>query len=228
MRLYHIATFLLVSLVASPIAHAAIVVQYDTVASTTSATIAATSADSSVSADLLAAGSGLTANAGSTYNWRGFDTANDSFTAAVGAGDFFTWGFDVSSGMIDLTDLDMRWDRSGSGPDDLELQVSVNGGTGISLLTHDYGDSGSGVDFTGVDLTSVPTLNSGDSVVFTLAAFNSESSGGTFDLETVDFGGTDPRSLRVNGTITAIPEPGSVAFLAIGMAGIYGVRRRRR
>lgn len=203
-------------------AQAAVVTQYNTAGGT--ASLAPFAADASVSADNLVAGSGLTTLNFSTFNHSGWDTASTSFGDAVAANDFITWGFDVTSPVtIDLTTMDTRWDRSGSGPDDFEIQVSVNGAPGITVLTHDYQDSGSGVNFLGVDLSAIPTLGLGDSVVFTLAAFNSESSGGTFDLETITFpGGND--SIVINGDIV-VPEPASMALLAAGL-GVIGLRRR--
>lgn len=207
--------------------YAAIVLQYNTAASTDNPSLAPASADAAVTATNLSAGSGLTAANGSTYNWNQWDPASVSFADAVAANDFWTWGFTVSgNATVALEDFDIRLDRSGTGPDDFEIQASVNGGAGVSLLTHDFGDSASGVDFTAVSLAALPTLNNGDSVVFTMAAFNSEGTGGTFDLETVDFGGSDPRALRINGTVTAVPEPSSLALLAV--AGVAGAIRRRR
>lgn len=215
--------FSLVAAIAGPISQAATIVEYQTAPSSDSATISPSVSDAAVSGDSLATGGGLTSATGGTYNWSGWDTANTTFAAAVTAGDFWSWGFDVTADVtIDLTAMDIRLDRSGTGPDDFEIQVSVNGGTGISILTYDYADSGSGVDFVGIDLSSVPSLVQGDSVVFTMAAFNSEGSTGTFDLETVDFGGDDPRSIRITGTV---PEP-SAALL--GACGLLGLFRRRR
>ncbi|MDA8563705.1 PEP-CTERM sorting domain-containing protein [Mariniblastus sp.] len=204
-----------------------IVVEYTTAGSTSS--IAANSNSSAfVTADDLVAGSGLNEQTFSTFNFTGWDTTSTTFAAAVAANDFWTWGFDVSTPgtSIALTTLETRLDRSGSGPDDFEIQGSVNGGTPISLLTFDFEDSGAGVNFTGVDISALGTVVTGDSVEFTFAAFNSESDAGSFDLETLTFpGGTD--SLQVNGDFTsAVPEPTCTALL--GLAGLAGVVRRRK
>ena len=217
-------------------ASAATLVQYDTAASTSNATIAASTVATGLAADDLSAGGGLTANSGGTYNWRGWNDDNPtaSFADAVGDGDFWSWGFDVTDALnVDLTSFDIRLDRSGTGPNQFEIQASVNGGTGISLLSDDFGTSSSGRDYVGIDLTALGTLTQGDSVVFTLAAFGVDSGGGssagTFDLETVDFNGPDERSIRIEGTTSAVPEPGTIAGLfSLGLAGAVAGRRRRR
>ena len=72
------------------------------------------------------------------------------------------------SGIYYLATMDIRLDRSGTGPDDFEIQASVNGGTAVSLLTHDFNDSANEVEFTNVDLSAIGALTQGDSVVFTL------------------------------------------------------------
>ena len=204
-------------------AFGAIIVQYDA-ASPNTYTVAPVITDASVAGDNLVAGAGLTSTNFSTFNFTGFDVASTSFADAVAANDAWTWGFDVTAPAttIDLTTLDIRVDRSGTGPDDFEVQVSVNGGAPISLLTYDFNDSGSGVNFLGVDLSAVPTLTTGDSVVFTLGAYNSETSAGSFDLENITFpGGND--GIVVSGNV--VPEPGSLAL--IGLGGLLIARRRR-
>lgn len=205
-----------------------IILEYNTAASTTNASLSPTNVNANVSGDSMVTGGGLAANAGSTWNWRGWDTDNLSFGDAVADGDTWLWGFDVTGDVtIDLTSFDIRVDRSGSGADDFEIQVSVNGGAGVSVLTHDFNDSGSGVNFDDVDLSSIATLNNGDSVVFTLGAFNSESTSGTFDLET--FSG-QTYGLQINGDISAlaVPEPTSLGLLGIVAGSAFLYRRRKQ
>ena len=223
MRLLLTAALLLCASVA---ARAAVVIQYATAGSATS--LAPTVVDATVSGDDLVAGSGLNVQNFSTFNFTGWDIGSTDFAAAVTANDFWSWGFDVTApgATIALETMDIRLDRSGSGPDDFEIRGSVNGGAESTLLTHDFADSGSAVDFLAVDISALGTVATGDSVEFVLAAFNSESDAGTFDLETVDFGGSDPRALRIEGTITAIPEPGAL-LVCFGITGVLALRRRR-
>lgn len=187
-----------------------------------------------VTATDLAAGAGIELNAGGTYNFKGWDVDNLSFADAVADDEKWTWGFVVDTDGIELTTMDIRLDRSGSGPDDFEIQavVTPSGGTAgapILCLTYDYGDSGSGVSFTDVDLSAIPALAPGDTIEFTMAAFNSESATGTFDLETITFpDGTDGITIN-GGMVGALPrfdvildrtmafenEAGDMVFLAL-------------
>lgn len=205
----------------------AIVVEYQTAASTTNPTLAPSSAAAEITASDFSAGSGISAATGGTFNFNDWDPTNTSFAEAVADNEFFTFGFTVTDNVIvQLSDFDIRLDRSGTGPDDFEIQVSVNGGSGTSVLSFDFMDSTNGVDFIGTSLAAIPSLVQGDSVVFTIAAFNAESTAGTFDLESIDFGGSDPRSVRVNGSITVVPEPGTLLFL--GASSVLVILQRRR
>lgn len=185
--------------------------------------------DPAVTAASLVAGTGLTVNTGSTFNFRTWNTSSTSFEAAVAANDFWSWGFSVAapSTSITLGTMDLRLDRSGTGPDDFEIRASVNGGSAVSILSHDYKDTDAAVDFLNVSLAALGTVSTGDVVSFTLGAFNSESASGTFDLETIGFSGENPRGLQIHGTV--IPEPSTYAALAgLFTLGVVAVRRRLR
>lgn len=181
----------------------------------------------SVTADNFAPGSGLLINSYSTFNTGDWDIASTTFSDAVAANDFWSWGFDVTSPgvTITLTTMDFRLDRSSTGPDDVEIQATINGVNSVSLFTHDWVDSGDGVTFTNIDISALGSVTTGDSVEFILAAFNSESTGGTFDLETVTYpSGRD--SMVINGTI--VPEPSTIAaILGLFALGFVVYRRRK-
>ncbi|MEM1271883.1 MAG: PEP-CTERM sorting domain-containing protein [Bacteroidota bacterium] len=206
-------------------ADASVILQYATAGSTS--TLSPVIADPGIAADDLQAGTGIVAQTFSTFNFNDWDTDNTSFADAVADDEVWTWGFDVTSPLdLNLTTLDVRLDRSSTGPDDFEIQASVNGGTPVSVLTFDFGDSSAGVEFEDVDLSGLGTLSTGDSVVFTLAAFNSETTGGTFDLETFTFpGGND--ALIISG-VFVIPEPGTVLLTMLGLTsvGVVGMRTK--
>lgn len=218
-------TSLLTPLLISSAAQAVTIVQYGTAGSTTS--LAPFDVAPQVTGDDLTAGAGVDVNAFSTFNFSNWDPSNTSFEDAIADDEYFRWGFSVTdaTASIDLTTLDIRVDRSSTGPDDFEIRASVNGAPEVSVLSHDYGDSSAGVNFIGVDLSAITGLTLGDSVVFTLGSFNAESTGGTFDLETITFpGGND--AITVNGDVSVIPEPSSALLIGLGLAGLGGLRRR--
>jgi hypothetical protein len=200
------------------------IVQYGS-ANTTS--LAPAVVDGAVSANNLNAGPGLGLNTGSTFNFNGWDTASTTFDAAAAAGDFWTFGFSITdpNALVDLTTMDIRLDRSGTGPDDFEIRAAVNGGVSTSLLIGDFAGGSLGVNYLGVDLSSLSGLTVGDSVLFTLAAWNATSAAGTFDLETITFpGGTD--GLTIRGNVSVVPEPSTALLFALGLGGLASIRRR--
>lgn len=203
-------------------ANATVLVQYGTAGSTTS--LAPVTVNAAVSAANLNAGSGIDVLAFSTFNFTNWDPANTSFADAVADDEVWTWGFTADAvSNIDLTTMDIRLDRSGSGPDDFEIKVSVGGAAGVSVLTHDFGDSSAGVNFLDVDLSGI-TVAAGQEVIFTLAAFNAESTGGTFDLETITFpGGND--GIVINGNVSPVPVPAAAWLLLSGIAGLVVKKR---
>ena len=203
-------------------AKAAVLFDYVSASSTASATIAATNVTSGLTADLLTAGSGLTANSGGTYNWTNWNETSAS--AAITANDVFNWGFTVEpsvAGTVDLASLDIRYDRSSTGPPNVELSYSVGGGSFVSFFT-DTAVSASGEN-NSIDLSGIAALQDlgvGDTVAFRLVGWGASSSGGTFDLEnSPSFGDA---SIVLNGTV---PEP-TAALL--GAFGLLGLLRRRR
>ncbi|MEZ4282179.1 MAG: PEP-CTERM sorting domain-containing protein [Myxococcota bacterium] len=200
------------------------IVQYGS-ANTTS--LAPVVVDGAVSATNLDAGVGLGLNSGSTFNFNSWDTSSTSFEDALAANDVWTFGFSITdaTSIVDLTTMDIRLDRSGTGPDDFEIRASVNGGTATSLLVGDFAGGSLGVNFLGVDLSSLSGLSLGDSVLFTLAAWNATSAAGTFDLETITFpGGTD--GLTIRGNVSVIPEPTTALLFALGLGGLASIRPR--
>lgn len=200
------------------------IVQYGT-ANTTS--LAPFTVDSAVSATNLGSGSGIGLNAGSTFNFNGWDTANTSFADALADNEIWTWGFSVTdaNSLVDLTTMDIRLDRSTSGPDDFEIRASINGGAATSILIGDFAGGSVGVNYLGVDLSGLSGLSLGDSILFTLGAWNATSAAGTFDLETITFpGGND--GLTIRGNVTVIPEPTTALLFALGLGGLASIRRR--
>lgn len=188
-----------------------IIVAYD---ATNAATTAAPSQlGAGVTGLPLARGPGLNDGSGATFNSTGWNNE---------ATDYLEWGWSASQ-PLHLTDVDLRYDRSSSGPAQMNLQLSVNGGAFASIFT-DSAVSVDGEDVLNIDLSSYTSVTS---AVFRLLGSNASSGTGTFDLEPIT-GLTPARAIVVNG-IAAIPEPSSWCLAAtIGVTTIGPLRRWRR
>ena len=196
---------------------AAIVLDYISIPSTANATIAPNTTGTGVTGANLMTGGGLTANNGSTYNWRAWDGTD--VATALAAGDFFEWGF-TSTSAYNLDDLDIRYDRSGNGPQDVDIQLSINGGAFTSIHSA-TGISPGGNTVADIDLTSFDDVTS---ATFRLFAFNATNGNGTFDVENA-FNGA---AIVVNGTLSAVPEPASLVMVGVALALFWCVRSRCR
>ena len=160
----------------------------------------------------LSRGAGLNAGSGSTFNSSGW---NDEAT------DYLEWGWSASQ-PIDLTDLDLRYDRSASGPASLEILLSVNGGAFTSIFSDPLVDE-AGEDVVDIDLSAFTDVTS---ATFRLFGSGASSGSGTFDLEPLS-GVTPAAAIVVSGTAEAVPEPSSQALALLAGLGLLIVRRRR-
>jgi hypothetical protein len=187
------------------------------------ATLAPSFVGTGVTGVNLARGSGLAQATGSTFNSNNFTIGGSSFASAVTNGDFLTFGF-TSTQAYDLTDMDIRYDRSSTGPNNAQLQIAINGGAFVPFFT-DNAVSDSGEDNLGISLSSFDNVTS---ATFRLPAFGASGSTGTFDIETINFGGGGTVGIEVRGTASpsAVPEPASLGL--IGLAGTALLGRRRR
>jgi len=229
-----ISVVLLVFILSSTITSADIIVQYQSAATTelTPDTVA-----TGISAENVTAGSGIQLFSFATmFEWGQWSVSTNSFNESLNANEYWSWGFTVTDNIeIELSDFDISLSHSTNGPSIAEVRAQVNNGTEFVVLTPQT-IVGSGTsspnDFVGNSLSALPALGQGDTVVFTMAAYDSPLGGGggadLFILNTIDDAVDGDRSIRVNGTITAVPEPGSLAALCwIGMVG-FGLTRRRK
>lgn len=168
----------------------------------------------------LARGPGLALATGSTFNSNSFSTTAASFADATAAGDYLTFGFDVTT-PLNLTDMDIRYDRSGTGPSNAQLELSVNGGAFQPFYT-DLSVSDTGETILGIDLSAFTNVTSAD---FRLLAFGASSANGTFDIETINFAQGGTVGIEVRGV--AVPEPGTVVLIGVGLVGLLVARRRK-
>ncbi len=156
----------------------------------------------------LTRGAGLSTGTGGTFNSSGW---TDEPT------DYLQWGWS-SSPPLSLTDLNLRYDRSASGPSALEILVSTNGGPFDSIFV-DSDVSELGEDHVGIDLSHLTGVTS---ATFRLFGSGASSGGGTFDIEPLT-GVIPDRGIAVSGVV-AVPEPSAIGLTLV--AGISLLLRR--
>jgi len=192
-------------------AQAEMIVAYDASNSPTGA--AATEWLAGTTASALIRGSGLGAGTGATFNSSGW---SDEPT------DYLEWGWS-SSVPLDLSDLDIRYDRSTSGPSVIGIQLSINGG-GYTSIFSDASVNVNGEDNLDIDLSAFDRVTSAS---FRLFGSGASSGTGTLDIEPLT-GISPDRGIVVNGTVAAVPEPGGFELAAVAFLGICGSRWWRR
>jgi len=179
---------------------------------------------SGVTALDLSRGPGILPNtSGNTYNSRGWTEGS-----VIDANDFLQWGWSFSPTLnLNLTDLDIRYDRSNTGPTQLEIRLSINGGTFATIFT-DNDISSSGENNFDIDITGFTNVTS---ATFRLFAFNASATttAGTFDIENFSTSPSPNRGILVNGTAaTPIPEPSTFLLCCLAVFGILGYNFYRR
>ena len=162
-----------------------------------------------VTATGIGRGSGITGrNSNNRYNASSWSTA-----LAIDLNDYFTFGFSPDSGFaITLAEFAFVGEASSEGPKSFAFRSSIDG------FSSDIGT----VDSTGASISlATPQFESLSSAVeFRLYGWNAVSGGGTFSVNDFSF----------NGSVTAVPEPSSMALVALmgGGATVWGWRKRRR
>ena len=196
---------------AEGVLRAEVIIAYDAMNSVTGA--AATEAFPDLIPLKLSRGDGLGAASGGTYNSSGWTT---DLT------DYLAWGWQ-SSLPLDLTDLDLRYDRSSSGPTEIEILLAINGQDFRSI----YLDSNvllAGEDVWDIDLSDFTNVSSAE---FRLLGSGATSASGTFDIEPLTSMIPD-RGIVVNG-VKSVPEPSSLCLLAtVGFPALYVMHRSRK
>ena len=130
--------------------------------------------DPNASANGICRGSGISQATGGTYNSSGWEP-----WASPQTNDYLEWSITPNSGYeIDLSSIDIRYDRSGTGPSGLQLQIDT--GSGFNTIHTDNSVSDTGENLT---LSLASYLNLTTTVTFRIYAYSASSGGGTFDIE---------------------------------------------
>ena len=193
-----------------------LIVEYDGVAGTS---IAGVTGDLASAGLALTRGAGIAETAGGNFNSNGFNSG--TLAEAIAADEFLSFGFTPSE-PIDLTNILVELDRSGSGPTSVFLLSSIGGfidGSEIASATPP--DPGAILEFDVSSLTNIASPTE-----FRFYFTGASSTAGTTDIEDdLIEGGSGAVGLRVNG-VAAVPEPSTIALL--GLVGLAGAVRRRK
>ncbi|APY11140.1 hypothetical protein BWZ22_07740 [Seonamhaeicola sp. S2-3] len=156
--------------------------------------------DANITTTGICRGSGIVENTGATYNSRQWTTSG-----SIDANDYLEWTLTPNSGYsIDLTTMDITYDRSGNGPRMVDIQVDTGSGF-VSVFTDSTVlDVAGGEDNNGIDLSSITGITG--TITFRLYAFNASTAGGTFDIEENT---ATNKGIIINGSVNTIPCSGS-------------------
>jgi hypothetical protein len=173
-------------------------------------------------------------NPQSRYGFR-IGEGTDSLAAAITANHFIEFDIKASSGyVLNLDSLDMNGQSSGTGADNVAIYYSLDGfstdgsqiamASGVNSKTGGFDTDSDGfggpIVLTGGAFQNINTAN------FRIYAWNSTSEQGITSIRNLSSnGGND---LRINGTVSAIPEISTTLPLG-GLLGltIIGFRRRK-
>lgn len=167
-------------------------------------------ADMAATSDMeISRGSGLTPSS----NTGGY-AANNWSQAGLDLDDYFQ--FNVKSGVGFVFDVDSvvyNIRRTGTGPANFELRSSLDG---YASALDSFTASANGL------YTNTLSSISGQSDV----TFRLYGSGATGVAGSMNLGGT-ANDLIINGSVSVVPEPTTLAGLSLGFLAVYGFRRRK-
>jgi hypothetical protein len=176
--------------------------------------------NTNVSATGICRGPGIAWNNGGTYNSRNWRVAVNNNLPIPN--NYLEWTLSPNTNyQIDLTTMEIRYDRSGTGPD--KMQIQMNTGSGYVTIFDDNGTNSvdvNGEDHT-IDLTAYTSLSS--TITFRLFAYNAGASNGTFDIEELTARTGTDKGIIINGDVRAYCAPSTTWNGATWSAGVPNI-----
>lgn len=191
-----------------------------------SATVPGSDFATGVSGIDLTRGSGLGQASGNNnqFHSSGFD--GNSLAEAESNNDFVQFGFQ-STQEWNLTNLSISYDRTGSGPESIDVQVSVNGGNFQSVFSDNNVAVNGEIAAISLDNFNFTNTSTATFRIFGFQANNDTN--GEFAIHNELSIPTDnvSRGIVINGNLalSQIPEPSS--FLLFGPCLLMMLRRKR-
>jgi hypothetical protein len=187
-------------------------------------------AAANVSTSLTAApGTGVTGHdlnrgSGIIYSSNMAGYSSESFVGGTDD-DSLNWSFTLGSYEFDLTTLQVKTARTGTGPSSLRLDFAIGAGSFTTVGTQAIPATATDTVF---DLSSLANVT-GATYNFRLVGLGATNNGGTFRIDNSgNYSGTS--DLAVNGTLVAVPEASAFVYgglIAIGLCG-WKWRQNRR
>lgn len=144
----------------------------------------ASSVAANVTASTFTRGTGIASAAGGgVFNSNGFSTGTTSFTTAANDGDFVTFNLQANPGyFITYTALAFKHQRSGTGPANVRVGYSTDGGTTYTFLVPDQNLPAATTEYSVIWNFPTP-FSTSNNVIFRVWAWGASGATGTYRVE---------------------------------------------
>lgn len=157
---------------------------------------------------LISRGSGLTP----ASNSGGY--AANNWSTPFDATDYYEFNAIADDGYIfDVTNVTLNIRRSSTGPSNFVIRSSADNFTS---------DLDTFVAVANGGYVAPVSVSAQTNVTFRLYGYDASGAAGSMNL------GGAGNDLVIQGTISVVPEPGTLAILSLGFLSLYGIRRRRQ
>lgn len=128
-----------------------------------------------------------------------YNSRNWTNGGSIDANYYLEWTLTPNSGyQIDLSTMDLKYDRSPNGPSMLDIQI--NTGLGFSSIFTDSAVDVDGENSNGIDLSSFTGITG--TITFRLFAFSAANNIGTFDIE--ELIAATNKGIIINGAVSVL------------------------